>query len=82
MNDKIIELALESTLLNYVDNETPRRYFICGNADIEEVELFAELIVRECLVIAEQTHETKYGKMSCANDDETVRLIKERFGIE
>jgi hypothetical protein len=50
--------------------------------DILYRQMMLELIVQECLDIAEQTHETKYGKMSCANDDETVRLIKERFGIE
>lgn len=50
--------------------------------NIEDFERFAKLIIKECLDIAEQTHETKYGKMRCANDGETVRLIKEHFGIE
>ena len=27
-NDEIIKLALDAGLLNYIDNETPRRYFI------------------------------------------------------
>jgi len=49
MNDRIEELALDAGLLNYVDNETPRRCFIHGHADLEEVEKFAELIVRECM---------------------------------
>lgn len=48
MNDKILEFALSSGLLNYVDNETPRRYFINGNADLEEVEAFARRIISEC----------------------------------
>jgi hypothetical protein len=48
MNERIEELALDAGLLNYVDNETPRRCFIDGHADLEEVEKFAELIVREC----------------------------------
>ena len=48
MNERIEELALDAGLLNYVDNETPRRYFIDGHADLEEVEKFAKLIVREC----------------------------------
>ena len=48
MNDKFIKLALDAGLLNYVDHETPRRYFINGHADLEEVEKFAELIVKEC----------------------------------
>jgi len=49
MNERIEELALKAGLLNYVDNETPRRYFIDGHADLEDVEKFAELIVRECM---------------------------------
>ena len=76
MNERIKELVIEAA--EYCD-ENPTRGIKASDAFDQK---FAELIVRECLVIAEQTHETKYGKMSCANDDETVRLIKERFGIE
>lgn len=47
MNERIIELALQAHLLNYVDNETPRRYFVCGHADVEEVEEFARLVIAE-----------------------------------
>lgn len=49
MNDKFIKMALDAGLLNYIDNETPRRYFINGNADIEEVEDFAKMIVESCI---------------------------------
>jgi hypothetical protein len=49
MNERFIELALDAGLLNYVDHETPRYYFINGNAEQEDVEKFAELIVRECM---------------------------------
>lgn len=48
MNEKIEKLALDAGLLNYVDNETPRRCFVSGYADVEDVEKFAELIVKEC----------------------------------
>lgn len=48
MNERIKQLALDAGLLNYVDLETPKRYFICGNVDLEEVERFARSIVREC----------------------------------
>ena len=48
MHEKIEKLALDAGLLNYVDNETPRRYFLSGLADVEDVEKFAELIVLEC----------------------------------
>ena len=39
--DDIIRMALDAHLLNYVDLETPRRYFICADAGVEEVERFA-----------------------------------------
>lgn len=48
MNEKLIRLGLDSGLLNYVDNETPRNYFISGNADFEELKKFAESIIAEC----------------------------------
>lgn len=52
MNERIEKLALDAGLLNYVDNETPTRFFVDGNADLEEVEKFAELIIKECADIA------------------------------
>ena len=42
--DDIIRLAFDAHLLNYVDLETPRRYFIRADADVEEVERFAALV--------------------------------------
>ena len=49
MNPRIIKLGLESGMLNYVDHETPRHYFLSGHADEECLERFAELIVQECI---------------------------------
>jgi len=48
VNSQIIKLGVESGMLNYVDHETPRHYFLCGHADEECLERFAQLIVREC----------------------------------
>ena len=48
MNEQLIKIGLESGMLNYVDNETPRHYFLSGHADEQDLEKFAELIVREC----------------------------------
>lgn len=79
MNERIQELAEEAG--THADNK--RGSWVRDGMWLYEYnQKFAELIVNECLAIASHTHETKYGKMSCANDDETVRLIKERFGIE
>jgi hypothetical protein len=48
MNQRIIKHGLDSDMLNYVDHETPRHYFLSAHADEECLEKFAELIVREC----------------------------------
>jgi len=54
MNEQLIKIGLESGMLNYVDNETPRHYFLSGHADEQDLEKFAELIVRECINIVER----------------------------
>lgn len=38
MNNNFIKLALNANLINYVDHETPRHYFIDGWADGAEIE--------------------------------------------
>ena len=48
MNTKFLQLALNANLINYVDHETPRHYFIDGWADIEQVEDFYKLVIEEC----------------------------------
>jgi hypothetical protein len=92
MNTKLLKLALDSGLINYVDHETPRVYFICGHADIEEVEKFAELIVAECteqvrgqyepvLEDKEMMKDTHWdGYVQCGVD--SVVAIREHFGVE
>jgi len=79
MNDKFIELALDAGLLNYIDHETPRRYFINGHADQEDVKTFAELIVRECLDIVNRK---EYSYHEADPLWETAQLIKQRFGVK
>ena len=69
--DKITKIALEAGLLNYIDNETPRRYFINGHADLEEVEKFAELIVRECM-----------SYMEDGDIDFAKFMIRKHFGVK
>jgi hypothetical protein len=56
MNEEtVIKLALDVGLLNYIDNETPRHYFIDGNAGLEEVLEFAKrLDIPEEIEIEEQ----------------------------
>ena len=78
MNERIKELALNAALLNYIDNETPRRYFINGHADLEEVKEFAELIVRECanLPFKSTGEVTTIGEIAVSN------MILKHFGVE
>jgi len=73
MNERIIKLGLDSGMLNYVDNETPRHYFLCGNADEKDLEKFAELIVKSFLDIME----------NCDGDlDFAIWKTKQDFGVE
>jgi hypothetical protein len=80
--DDIIRMALDAHLLNYVDLETPRRYFICADAGVEEVERFAALVAaaeREaCAKVCEDLDEsdTRFRTTICVG-----RLIAPpRFG--
>lgn len=49
MNDnfkeKLIQIALDVGLINYIDNETPRHYFIRGDAELDTVLEFAEAVL-------------------------------------
>ena len=76
MNERFIKLALDAGLLNYVDHETPRRYFINGHADQEEVEKFAQLIIEECSVALSPMLRDMVSR------GQAYDLIKEHFGVE
>ena len=43
-DDEIISIAVKTSLLNYIDNETPRRFFISGHAELEDVVNFGRAI--------------------------------------
>ena len=77
MNERIIKLGLESGMLNYVDLETPRHYFLCGHADEECLNKFAELIVRECSKIADDWVDDKNNGKNYPSE-----IIKQHFGVE
>ena len=72
MNERIIKLGLDSHMLNYIDNETPRRYFLSGHADEDDLKKFAELIIRECAEVAEDYDGAHY----------VGTAIKQHFGIK
>jgi len=78
MNELIEKLAADAGLLNYVDNETPRRYYIDGHADLEEVERFARLIVKECLKIVDYAGEdVENGNIFFNPDNLYLKALKE-----
>ena len=79
MNERIIKLGLESGMLNYVEHETPRHYFLCANADEECLAKFAELVVKECVTVLEQHHPYTIDPEAYHY---AISLIEEHFGVE
>jgi len=47
MNNKIYKLGFKTGLLNYIDHETPRVYFIHAGADLVEFDDFCEALTEE-----------------------------------
>lgn len=45
LKENLIQIALDVGLINYIDNETPRRYFIRGDAELDTVLEFAEAVL-------------------------------------
>lgn len=90
MSDIIIKLGLKSNMLNYVDNETPRRYFLSGNADEDDLQKFAELIIKECacLVLNGKYDGEKFNPTDEFHQgwnkalDAVAMGIKQYFGVE
>jgi hypothetical protein len=75
MNEQLIKIGLESGMLNYVDNETPRHYFLSGHADEQDLEKFARLIVRDCIAMADD--------FECdVNQRGLVDRMKQHFGVK
>jgi hypothetical protein len=69
MNKQLIQkFGVDSGLLNYIDNETPRRYFMSSWGTEEDLELFAEMMIQECI-------------KACPHEDGR-RAIRNRMGVE
>lgn len=84
MNDKLIQIGLDSGMLNYVDNETPRHYFLSGHADEQDLQKFAELIVQECVNLmynSMQNTDKSYDLAHHAMLAQLIAEIKNQFGI-
>jgi hypothetical protein len=75
MNKRLIQLAMNSGLLNHIDGETPDYYFIRGSASDYEVNEFAKQIILECIIICENGTATQMTSAGAAEK------IKEHFGL-
>ena len=84
MNNKLLKLALDAHLMNYVEHETPRHYFIDGHADEETVQEFAELIIQECIksIHATTDESIDLGRSLGENASWIENDIKKQFGVE
>ena len=81
MNERMKELAKQLGYnVNYKpsDDETDREYQVVSN---DFAEKFAELIVRECIkLIEESTEDDEYW--SRVTGAESIMAIEEHFGVE
>lgn len=48
-DEEIISIAVKTSLLNYIDNETPRRFFVSGHAELDDVVSFGRVIAATAL---------------------------------
>ena len=70
MNDKILNLAINAGLVNYIDNETPRVYFTSFYIEPEDIEEFAHKLLKQC------------AQLALANDDIfTAQAIENHFEV-
>jgi len=72
---RITELAVKSGLLNYVENETPRYYFVDGHATEDNVQEFAKLLLEDVLDICNRGNDTQ---TTCGG---VAILVRQRFGL-
>jgi hypothetical protein len=82
MNDKLIRIGLQSGMLNYVDNETPRQYFIASWATEVELQEFTELVARECIQVIRDMENTSPGFIQPKNAYAYENGILHHFGIK
>ena len=77
MNNKLLKLALDAHLLNYVEHETPRHYFIDGHADEETVQEFAELLITA--VLSDVRSELLYEYSDSDTIDGIIAAVKSEY---
>lgn len=81
MNKLIAHLGVKSGMLNYVDHETPRSYFLASWADEEMLEEFAELIIAECVDVMKRNEMLPVGYLQPKSADSHSTAILHHFGL-
>jgi hypothetical protein len=81
MNEKFQKLALDAGVLNYVDNETPRVYFVASWADVNEVEDYGRNILQEVFRIIREQDKIPAGFNYGKSAEIYIAAIKNEFGI-
>ena len=86
-NKILAHLGVTAGLLNYIEHETPRHYFMSSWATEEDVFAFAETIIRICADIALKENHDPYecilkhfGLGPTETVDETLRRRSTYFG--
>jgi len=81
MNERMKEIAEQAKIeFVYDPTETPMRAFVeCWE---DELEKFAELIIKECADIADQESKTQRSNHGRQAADQIWHTIKNRFGVE
>ena len=82
MNKILMKLALDAGLINYVDHETPRYYFMNSRAEIEDLEEFFVSVVNECCK-AIQTEGSTYEVQSAGEwaANGFIVAVRKHFGV-
>ena len=80
-NKIIAHMGVKAGLLNYVDHETPRYYFLSGHATEEDVFTFAEAIIEKCICIMKETETTPVGFTQPKSADLHSEMIRQKFGL-
>ena len=76
MNSKIYELGCKAGLLNYIDHETPRVYFIDAHADLEEFDAFCNALTKER---DDEIERLRKALQDIAEDDEDYRYRGQEY---
>lgn len=79
-DDEIISIAVKTSLLNYIDNETPRRFFVSGHAELEDVVSFGQIIAATAFEKASNVSRAEVERLK-ARDAEWLDVGTDAHGV-